>query len=1101
MVPRFHLPKITACLVAAALAAPLASGLFDVKGAADEKKAAESVNPRSTHSIQVAEQEAKPGYLTEDQLEAARLGAVAFTSAGSTAGSTAGSSAGPTSGPTFGQPRSRGIDKDFIVFGYLQSEAQVFHQRWQSLTHVGSRFVGFDSLGNLTSVSAFTGRSSYLKAGGAAEAAGVKVVLVLANFSDGSNGTIAAVMTNAARRANLVAQLVQVVASDSYAHGVSLDLEFSWGSTVRDGITDFCRELRAAMDAADPSLELSIYTNAIYSSSQWDFDAVTGITPSIDYMLYSMYDWASGQTPRAISDFDNCLGSNRMHAYLNAGLPPEKFVPVVSAYSRRWSGTSAYGNGGSNPVSAGFTDGRFDTTLRPGFGPGLGNYVRNDEAAWYTWNDGVARTRTFDSVESMEYKIRHALSVQDPAGTWSGRRLGGVGFWSLMWMAESTSVDPRNGATVSRTRTYPHIYRLCEKVFAPPGRQERILETFAGLDFRWRDPNESPDTVGDIDGNSSRSLIAVPGGDGNGLRLDYDFEGANGNRAVLAHEILASPLAPGIRDWNAVLAHLPAESRVSVKLENLLPSSDYVLRMLVVDGAGEMEASRPFPLVGSGPMTLHWDLDDPASVFPFPTAEPGISSGDGALDSAPGASDIGFFGFVIEGDGAANGALVIDEIGATPSLPQGARYVINEFRYADPALEFVEIYGPAGPIPSGLVLRVYDPTDGSIANTIPLIGSVADEGRGYGFFVVGDAGVPNVDASQAFFDLSDDLPGGAPGSLQVFDSSTGVVHDSAVYEAYGGLGDLIRRETRGVTDEGWPWMGAAGTGGDEQGAPYTLGRLPDGRDTNRNQRDFSFQRATPGGPNGVRATLPVELDFESATDLIFQTYDVPRRVLPVRAGLPDSPGGGLAWRCVDASGGGVMGVVGDGFLGQIRGYTVTGEIYVPANNEPAQAIAVGVAGSQGSTFFASSAAGQSAYESGFWLIYQNRAGVGLANGRLDHPGVWEVVHATHDNMDGERTEALASRPGVLLGTTPGQWTSFEWTVLPFGPGPPILVVLVGGQELYRGPVPEGALLYGAVQVGFRENHAGPPSLREGAWVDSLRIVPAGPRRTFPLIPR
>lgn len=1088
MVPRFCIPRVLSLFGVAALAVSFASGVSYGHCAQDEEEAAGDVNPRSAHSVQLAEQMAKPVSLTEDQLEAARLETIGpVTSL-------------PTARSAFGQPRSRGIDEDFIVFGYLQSESQVFHQRWQSLTHVGSRFVGFDSLGNLTSASAFTGRSSYLKAGGAAEAAGVKVVLVLASFSDGNGGTIATVMTNPSRRANLIAQLVQVVANDSYAHGVSLDLEFSWGPAVRDGITDFCRELRAAMDAADPRLELSIYTNAIYSSSQWDFDALTGITPSIDYMLYSMYDWASGQTPRAISDFDNCLGSNRMHAYLNAGLPPEKFVPVVSAYSRRWNGTSAYGVGGSSPVSGGFTDAHFDTTLRPGFGPGLSNYVRGDEGAWYTWNDGVTRTRTFDSVESMEYKIRHALSVQDPAGTWSGRRLGGIGFWSLMWMAESTSVDPRNGSTVSRTRTYPQIYRLCEKVFGPPGRRSRILETFAGLDFRWRDPNESPDTTGDIDGNSARALVTVPGGDGNGLRFDYDFESANTNRAVLAHEILASPLAPAVRDWNATLAHLSVDSRVTVQLENLVSSSDYVLRMLAVDSAGELEASPAFSLLDTGPMSLHWDLADPASVFPFSTAEPGIGSGDGVLDSLPGAADIGFFGFVIEGDGAAIGSLVIDEIGAEPSPAQGARYVINEFRYADPASEFVEIYGPAGPIPLGMVLRVYDPADGSVANTIPLIGSIADEGRGFGFFVVGDVSVPNVDASQAFFDLGDDLPGGGAGSLQVLDSSTGVVHDSVVYEAFGGLGDLIRRGTLGVTDEGWPWMGGAGTGGDEQGAAYTLGRLPDGSDSDRNHADFSFQRATPGAANGVRAPLRYGLDFESATDLIFQTYGTPRRVSPVGSGLPESPGGGLAWRCVDASGGGVIGVVGDGNLGKKYGYSVSGDIYVPRNSEPAQAIAVGVAGSQGSTFFTGTAADQSAYESGFWLIYQNRSGVGLANGRLDHPGVWELVHATHDNMDGDRTQALASRPGILLGATPGEWTRFEWTVLPFGPGPPTLVVAVGGQELYRGPVPEGATLNGAVQVGFRENHPGAPAPGEGTWVDSLRIAPAGPLRTSPLIP-
>jgi hypothetical protein len=96
--------------------------------------------------------------------------------------------------------------RDFVVFGYLQSETQVPHLRWHALTHVGSRFVGFDAAGQLTGTSAFTGRSSYLRAGGAAQVAGVRVILVLANFDDSSGGVIATVMTSPARRATPVGQ-------------------------------------------------------------------------------------------------------------------------------------------------------------------------------------------------------------------------------------------------------------------------------------------------------------------------------------------------------------------------------------------------------------------------------------------------------------------------------------------------------------------------------------------------------------------------------------------------------------------------------------------------------------------------------------------------------------------------------------------------------------------------------------------------------------------------------------------------------------------------------------------------------------------------------
>lgn len=1026
-----------------------------------------------------------PGAPSEDQAEADLIRARERRHA---------TSAPQVDGVTAQAPR--GIDDDFIVFGYLQSESQVFHQRWHALTHVGSRFVGFDVLGNLTGLSAFTGRSSYLKAGGAAEAAGVKVILVLANFSDGNGGTIASVMTNPSRRANLIAQLVQTLSADSYAHGVSLDLEFSWGPTVRDGITTFCTELRAAFDAVNAEWELSIYTNAIFQPSQWDFDAQSGITPSIDYMLYSMYDWASGLTPRAISDFDRCLGSSRMHAYLNDGLPPEKLVPVVSAYSRRWSGTGAYGTTGSSPLSGGFTDARFDMTLRPGFGPALRRYERDDEAAWYTYNDGIQRVRTFDSVDSMELKIRHSLSMQDPSGTWNGRRLGGVGFWSLMWMAESTSIDPRTGSSVSRTRTYPQVYQLCHDIFARPGSEIRTLESFAGLDFRWRDPNFAPDTSGDFDADSTRFLVASPDGVGNALQCVFDFEASGSNRAVFAHEVLASPLAPQITDANATLANVPRGSRIHARISTNVAQPAYGLRLLVVDAQGQLESSPLFSLQETGVRTLTWDLNDATSVSPFNTSEPAFASGNGSIATTIGDSDVGIYGFVVEGTGAASGAFTALDISASPSPVQGRRYSINEFRYANSFTEFVEIIGPSGPVPFGLTVRVYDSRDGSIHTSLPVVGTIPSGQLGPGFngkgvLVIGDPGVPNVSSSIGFAPQRDDLSNLDPGAIQLVDEVSGFVHDSVVFEAFGGLDDLTRSETRGVTGQGWPWLGEAADGRDMGGQAYTFGRYPDGFGSGRNAKDFSFQIATPGARNARALGLPATLDFEAAEPSAFQTYGTPSRANPGAAGLPASPQGGLAWRCVDPAGGGVIGVVGDAALGVARGHAASGEVYVPIASAPAQAIAVGLCGSQGSTFFSSTGADHSAYESGYWLIYESRAGVGLADGRPDHGGVWELVHATHDNMDGERVELLARISNGSLGVTPGHWTSFELKLRPYGNHDP-LVVRVGGQEVYRGTLPDGGPTNGAFQVGFRENHAGPPSAAEGTWIDHLHIERVGP---------
>jgi len=1039
----------------------------------------------SAHEAQLKEQAEQPVVVTEDALEAQALEA---------------------QGKLFPLESKRGkgllatepdVGEDFIVFGYLQSEDQIYHTRWQGLTHVGCRFVYFDSNGNLTGTSAFTGRSSYLKAGGAAAAAGVKVILVVTSFDDDPGGDIEAVMTSSSKRAVLIQDIVNLLEADSYSHGVSMDLEFSWGSTVRDGITAFMSELRTALDNSDPSYELSIYTNAIFSSSQWDFDASTGITPHIDYMTYSMYDWASGNTPHAISDFNNCLGSTRMQAYLNDGLPPEKFVPTISAYSRRWTGTTSYDVAGSSPSSQGFTDALYDTTLNPNYsGPYTNHYVTGDEGAWYTWNTGSTDyTVTWDSPESMEYKIRHALSMQDPTGVWNGRRLGGVGFWSLRWMAETSSYDPRTSSSVSRTRTYPHIYQLCQEILAAPGVTKFLIEGYEGLDYRWRDPNESPDTTGDTDSDSSRSIVTAPGGSGapsstvNAMQVVFDFEGSGTNRAFFGHEVLASNLATSVPDIHAVAAHFDSTTKVSASLYTASAYSGYQVRMMVMDADGDLELSDPYSLNSTGWRTMEWDLTDSGEINAYTTSEPAFNNGDGTLDTAgDGARDIGFIGFLIEGSGAVSGTVVFDEIAYEHQNPDDKDYVINEFRYNDVDSEFVEIQGPAGTLPSGFQLRFYDSSDGSVAKSVNLGGqTVPNDGGGYGFFVVGDSGVSNVDYSTGFSAAVDDIANIDPSAIQLYSTSTGCVYDSVVYEAFGGLDDLIRQETHGVTGNGYPWLGQIAGGTDSSSEPYTKGRYPDGANTWINSRDFSFMAASPGAANGNALDSDGwSFSFSTAPSKAFQTF---QSFSVGSSGVGSSPGGGNVHRCVDTSGGGVISVLGDAALGsEGKGYRVEGQLYLPTSAEPAQAIAVGLCGSQGSTFFTTDSDGYG-YENGYWLIYENASGIGLADGRTDHPGVFEFVHATHDNRDGLPVELLGSKSRSTTGASEGAWTTFLLEIDPLDVDPDQqLIAQINGTDVYRGSIPDGGPTLGAFQVGFRENHTGTPVPSEGTWIDTVAIV-------------
>jgi hypothetical protein len=446
-----------------------------------------------------------------------------------------------------------------------------------------------------------------------------------------------------------------------------------------------------------------------------------------------------------------------------------------------------------------------------------------------------------------------------------------------------------------------------------------------------------------------------------------------------------------------------------------------------------------------------------------------------------GAADLSFYGFAVEVSGPVAGTLVLDELEVEDRLPAGLDWRINELRYADPALEFVELHGPAGPLPAGLVLRAYRASDGGVLAEWPLAGVVPDDGGGRGFLVAGDPGVPGVDLTNGFSATTDDLPDLDPGALELLLAPSGIVLDALVYEAFGGLDDLVRPSTLGVTERGPPWVGEVGPGTDAGGVPGSLGRWPDGRDTRVNGRDFSLQPASPGAQNGGSLALGARLSFETPPARAFQTYATFSVADPTLAGLPASTDGGRAYRCVDPAGGGVIGVLGDASLGAGSGCVVTGELYVPPSSDPPQAIAVGLGGRQGSTFFGPAPAANG-YESGLWLIYENAPGVALADGRPDHPGVFELVVATHDNQDGAPVELLGSLSLAASGALEGTWVPFRLAIDPLRV---IVEAQVNGVVLQRCSLPASVPRSGALEIGFRENHAGGPGPAEGTWVDGI----------------
>jgi hypothetical protein len=265
--------------------------------------------------------------------------------------------------------------------------------------------------------------------------------------------------------------------------------------------------------------------------------------------------------------------------------------------------------------------------------------------------------------------------------------------------------------------------------------------------------------------------------------------------------------------------------------------------------------------------------------------------------------------------------------------------------------------------------------------------------------------------------------------------------------------------------------------------------MPDGVDTNVNEKDFSLMPPSPGQPNGASIVESL-MDFSSVPSQVFQTYQGLKLVNPGSAGIPASPGGGNVYRCVDTSGGGVQAYFGDALTGDERGLDVTGQLYIPASTHPAQAVAVGFCGTQGSTFFSPSPAG-AGYEDGYYLIYENGT-VGLNDGLSNHNGQFEFVQASNDNQDGAAAEALGSRKSLAqVSASAGTWVTFHLRIDKTAAAGQQLVAQVNNVDVYRGPIPASGRTSGAFTLGFRETD-GTVAATEGTWVDTILIQAATP---------
>ncbi|MEM3341250.1 MAG: hypothetical protein QW728_01015, partial [Thermoplasmata archaeon] len=157
--------------------------------------------------------------------------------------------------------------------------------------------------------------------------------------------------------------------------------------------------------------------------------------------------------------------------------------------------------------------------------------------------------------------------------------------------------------------------------------------------------------------------------------------------------------------------------------------------------------------------------------------------------------------------------------------------VINEIFYDMPGtdyVEFIELYGTPGMSLNGYYINFTNGANGQQYDSISLSGySIGPSG----FFLIATNSTAYPDADIIDTPSSNWLQNG-PGDMVYLNNSGGIVD----LVAYAG------NDTHTVA-EGWPTISVS--------AGYSIGRLPDGRDTNNNSEDFFNMTPTPKASNGA----------------------------------------------------------------------------------------------------------------------------------------------------------------------------------------------------------------------------------------------------------
>lgn len=229
-------------------------------------------------------------------------------------------------------------------------------------------------------------------------------------------------------RAALVGDIVATI-TDRGADGVNLDFE-PLPRVVRNQFTALVRELRAAMNAVDPTLQLTFEVTA--DVAVYDVRSLTADDAAdAAFLMGYEYRTATSRVAGSLDPLANRKGSDLRESVkaILRRTPADRLILGLPWYGRAWS------TSGPGPRARTRTGARFLDPSTAVYADAVAravranrSYDRTDESAWSRYRASVCETCVvswrqlwYDDVDAFRAKVGFAL----------GKGLRGVGIWAL----------------------------------------------------------------------------------------------------------------------------------------------------------------------------------------------------------------------------------------------------------------------------------------------------------------------------------------------------------------------------------------------------------------------------------------------------------------------------------------------------------------------------------------------------------------------------------------------------------------------------------------------------------------------------------------------